>query len=146
MPPTQTTMLRTCNNKVKFTRSPFRTGSKQSYLVEHELDRGEAPAVLRAGAVYLQCIEMGGGDVAHVLGKAVDGIFVKQAAHELIARRLGENRGCGDRRHFVVTLDHGLRTPRPLGTAVAIAKHLLPRAAQPRHGTLLRQPGSMQVV
>src|SRR3569833_4650463 len=136
MPPTQTTMLRTCNNKVRFTRFPFRTGSKQSYLVEHELDRGEAPAVLRAGAVCLQSIEMGGGAVAHVLGKAVDGIFVMQAAHELVARSLRENRGCSARRHYVVTLDHSLRTPRPLGTAVAIDKHLIRCAAHPRHGTL----------
>src|SRR3569832_1884075 len=130
MPPTQTTMLRTCNNKVRFTRFPFRTGSKQSYLVKHELDRGEAPAVLRAGAVCLQCIEMGGGAVAHVLGKAGGGVGGGRAARGGGARGRGGGRGGGGRRRGGGARGRGGRTPRPRRAAGAGDERRSRRAAQ----------------
>src|SRR5574340_8283 len=105
MPPTQTTTLRRCRNRDSVTDFL----SEQSGLIEQKSNRSEAPPVLRAGAMRLQCREMRGGTVPHMPVETVGWEFRVQAAHERVARGLGEDRRRGDRRDLVVALDNGVR-------------------------------------
>ncbi len=51
-----------------------------------------------------ECLEMGGGTIALVLGKPIVGIVCIQVTHEAVTRDFGNNRSGGNRERQAITV------------------------------------------
>ena len=71
-------------------------------------DGVEALAVQFAAAVFPEGLEVFGGAVAFVLGKAVKGVERILAPHQAVPVDLGQDGGRGDAGGKIVSVDHGL--------------------------------------
>lgn len=108
----QTLLRRACVFKREDANRQKRGGSGRRRSVEEReldgLDGGEGAAMGRAGAELREGLEVGGGAVALVGGKAVAGMAGVQFEHPAVARDLGEDAGGGDGQARRVALDDGV--------------------------------------
>ncbi len=75
-----------------------------------------------------------GHGVAHVALETVARMVEREAAHQPVARHLGDDRGCGDRRHDRVAADHRIAAASDVDLVAAVDEHMLRPVRQRMHG------------
>ena len=87
---------------------------------QQQCNRRKAPAVLNAGAEFIQGRMVEWRGVALVAGKAVTRKFIMECHHDPVARDFGDDRGGSDRKTAGIAGDNGLNRAVKFGRLVAI--------------------------
>ena len=101
------------------------------WLTRQQLGNGrKAPAVVNAGAEFVQGRMMECRAIALVAGKTVTRKFIVERHHDPVARHFGDDRGGGNGKAAGVTGHNGLNFAGKFGRAVAINQRVVWRLVE----------------
>src|SRR5215207_3602246 len=90
-------------------------------------DRRKAPAVLNAGAEFIQSCMMEWRAITLMTGKAVTRKFIMECYHDSIARDFRDDRGGSDGKTAFIAGDNSLNCAVEFGRLVAIHQRIVRR-------------------